>query len=111
MKTGEILKECEGLRIFEERESADGYSELVFYTEDSDRWIKALGERLGYPRKPQGQKPTRDDLVLTKPYGGIHENQILFKKQLENGILFAMLWPWQDGTHTTLKIAFKEVSQ
>jgi hypothetical protein len=31
-------------------------------------------------------------------------NQVLYRKAFGDGTILAMLWPWQDGTHTTLKV-------
>ena len=63
---------------------------------------------LGPAVKPAGVKPTENDLQLTRDYGGIWINQILFKKEIGNVTFIAMFWPWQDDIHTTLRMAFLE---
>ena len=30
-------------------------------------------------------------------------NQVLYRKAFGDATVLAMLWPWQDGTHTTLE--------
>ena len=37
-------------------------------------------------------------------YGGIMPGQTLYFCDSGNAIVIAMLWPWRDGLHTTLKI-------
>ena len=39
-----------------------------------------------------------------EPYGGIRGNQVLYFSKRPDFYLFAMLWPWQDGAHITLKV-------
>ena len=102
----EIIKKCSMLSIYEERRITDGYGELVFYNKEIDGWNKIFADIFGPPIKPAGAKPTKDDLDLTKDFGGISVNQILFKKEFGDGTAIAMFWPWQDNIHTTLKIVF-----
>ena len=101
----EIIEKCEKLNISEKREATDNYYEAVFSTKDTDQWNNALSEILGPAVKPAGTKPNKEDQRLTRQLGGIYENQTLFKKEFDSSIIIAMFWPWQDGEHTTLKIA------
>ena len=93
------------LRVHEERYISDDYDELVIYNDEIDEWNKIFIDFFGDPIKPPGVKPTIKDLHLTRNYGSILINQTLFKKDSVNNIVIAMLWPWQDNVHTTLKIA------
>ena len=104
----EILEKCKALSVQERRSVTDKYCELVFDSKDTDEWTRMLAESLGPPVKPAGQKPTRDDLRLTREYGGIFADQTLFKKEFGNVTITAMFWPWQDGAFTTLKLAALE---
>jgi len=105
----EIVEKFDKLDIYEKRSITDKYCELVFYSKDTKKWSEILAGFLGQAVKPAGEEPTKDDLLLTKGYGGIHKNQTLFKKELGNAVIIAMFWPWQDGTFTTLKAALNEV--
>jgi len=100
-----IIEKCEQLNILEERSSSDDYKELVFSHSDLQSWSKMLEEVLGPPVKPVGEEPTEEDVKSTKEYGGIYENQTLFKAELNGRIIIAMLWPWSDDAHITLKLA------
>jgi len=104
MSLKEIIAKCASLKVEEQRSLEEDYAELVLLTEDTDAWIKALSEDLGAPTKPAGTEPTGEDLEATGNYGGIFANQTLFKKELNGKTILAMLWPWQDKTHTTLKM-------
>jgi hypothetical protein len=99
-----ILEKCSVLDTAEMRHDSPEYAELVFYSRDTAKWSEILAEFLDMPAKPAGAKPEEGDLVLTEGYGGIYQNQTLFKKAFDAGAVIAMLWPWQDGEHTTLKL-------
>ena len=106
MELKEIIAKYKTLNIYEERFIADDYYEIVFYTKDNDQWFKLCTEILGPVAKPAGVAPSKEDVELTKKYGGVRDNQILFKKQVGDTICLAMFWPWQDEVRITLKVAF-----
>lgn len=105
MTIKEIIEKYSTLRVSEKRGSSRDYDERVFYNEDIDKWNKIFFEIFGAAAKPAGAQPTDDDLNLTENYGGIQDNQTLFKKEFDDAIVVVMLWPWQDDVHTTLKTA------
>jgi len=104
MTLKEIMERCNGLDIDEQRSSSDDYNEVVFYNKDMDGWSGIFSEILGSAIKPAGKKPDKEALSLTEGYGGICDNQTLFKKDFDDYFIIAMFWPWQDNSHTTLKI-------
>lgn len=104
MTAREIIEKCSMLNVHQQRYISDDFSEIVFYTREIDTWNKLLTDIFGPAVKPVGVKSTKDILRLTKNYGGVYENQTLFKKKFGNTNLIAMFWPWQDGIHTTLRI-------
>lgn len=105
MTINEITEKCSKLEVSEERAVQDDYYEVVFCNKVLEQWNKALTDILGEAVKPAGQKVAVDHLMLTKDFGGIYQNQTLFKKDFEDSSLIAMFWPWQDNIHTTLKVA------
>jgi hypothetical protein len=105
MTLKEIINKCDTLSIHEERCLNDEFCELVFYTKETDEWNRVFADILGPAIKPAGAKPTEDDQYLTKDYGGIWDHQTLFKKEFDGVTVIAMFWPWQDGIHTTAKMA------
>ena len=104
MTAQEIIKSGKNLKISETRNLEDEYSEVVLMNNELEEWNKVLVAQMGQPLKPTGSKPTKEDLNLTKDFGGIRNDQTLYKRDSEKGFLLAMLWPWQNNTHTTLKI-------
>ncbi len=93
------------LEIFEQRRQEDDYQEFVVFNWQSSDLAEVLSSELGPAVKPAGMKPSRDFQNLTKKFGGIFDNQTLFKKESGSAVILAMLWPWSDNEHTTLKIA------
>lgn len=105
MNINDILEKGKTLDIYEKRSCTDQYAELVFESRQKDKWDNILTSTLGPAVKPAGKKPSAEDQELAKSYGGIYGNQVLYRKEFDGNIIIAMLWPWQDGIHTTLKLA------
>tara|TARA_B100000315_G_scaffold258943_1_gene312873 strand:- start:3248 stop:3589 length:342 start_codon:yes stop_codon:yes gene_type:complete len=106
MTLKEIIERFTIFDLYEKRVITDDYAELVFYNKDLDEWSKIFVDIFGPAKKPKGVKTTQEDLDLTNNYGGVYDSQTLFKKE-DNGVIkIAMLWPWQSGDYTTLKIIF-----
>ena len=103
-----IVASFSNLGVKERRSLTNDYIELVFYNEEMEKWNKIIMDFFGCALKPGGINPTTEDLRLTKDFGGICKNQVLFKKDIDNHTAIAMFWPWQDAAHTTLKMAVWE---
>ena len=101
----EVMRRGAQLKVFEQRSDSDNYKELVFYNTDLRQWRSIFDEVFGPESKPAGKSPTAADKKMTKDYGGIHSEQTLYKRYDGDQIVIAMLWPWGDGKHTTLKMA------
>ena len=100
----EILKKCDQLKVEEKRVSSSGYNEQVIFSDEIDQWNKVLAGVLGPAVKPAGQKTTPQYFALTVNYGGIFDDQTLFYKKFEEQSILAMLLPWKNKIHVTLKI-------
>ncbi len=111
MTLREIIERCRMLGVDEERCKSDEYSELVFYKKDIDQWYKIFADVLGPAVKPAEKKTKREHLHLTKDYGGIWAGQTLFRKAFKDVTVIAMIWPWEDGIHATLKMALLETEK
>ena len=90
---------CEEKR-FEER----NYVEAVFSTEELKKVFAVLDSFFGPPIKPQGKPPSAEAAKLAKPHGGVFDNQTLYYKTGPTTSELALLWPWGNGTSTTLKL-------
>ena len=106
MMLKEIIDKIKIFNVHEVRHITDDYGELVFSNSKIDGPHTILTNVLGPPIKSAGESPSREDLDLTKDYGGIWVNQTLFRREYDNSTLIAMYWPWQDGVHVTLKMAY-----
>lgn len=104
MTPDQIMEKCKGLSVAKTRKNNEKYCELVFFDDDLDKWDEILASMLGPAEKPRFKKPSKDQQVLTKEFGGIRHNQTLYKKDIDGSTLVAMFWPWRDRTHTTLKV-------
>jgi hypothetical protein len=100
----ELIAQALAMGVYEKRHLADHYCELVVFSKDIGSWNTVLGRALGGPTKPAGTKPSRQDLLIAQPHGGISKDQVLYGKQSDAGLVSAMLWPWSDGEHITLKL-------
>ena len=105
MTLKEIVDQFGKLTVSETRTVTDNYCELVFYTKDTAEWEKVLAGILGPAIKPPKTRPGKDDLRMAEYYGGICNGQTLFRKDFDGVTIIALLWPWQDKTCTTLKLA------
>jgi len=115
MTLQEILEKCAGLRIDQEICNNELYVELVFFSEEIERWQEVFTEVFGPAIKLSGVEPTEEHLNLTKNYGGvlggILSDQTLFEKTFNGCTIIAMFWPWHSYTEedeegkVTLKMA------
>jgi len=108
MTVKEIVAACSTLSIVEQRALTDEYGELVFYRKDLPEWEKLLERFFGVAAKPAGERPTEEALGLTGDYGGVQDEQTLFKKEVSGLAFLAMLWPWQDGAYVTVKVVSRQ---
>jgi len=104
MTAQDFLEKCHHLTIYQKRDVDPDYAEVVFLTKDLSEWTAVFTDVFGEPLSPAGTPPTPEITQLTKDYGGISAAQTLYKKDFSGKIVLAMLWPWQDNAHTTLKI-------
>ena len=100
-----MMLRCVSFKISEKRSESPDYKELVFLNNDMPQWRGLLEEILGPACKPVGKEPTSEDKKMTQEFGGIRSDQTLYKKKDGDQTVIAMLWPWGDHQHTTLKLA------
>ncbi|HOX54843.1 MAG: hypothetical protein PHI86_01705 [Candidatus Omnitrophica bacterium] len=104
MSLKQIFEKFNSIEFAEKRCVDDEYVEVVVLNKQSEEWNKISQELFGPALKPAGAKPNKDVLSLAEEFGGIRNDQSLFKKEIDGRHVMAMFWPWQDGAHTTLKI-------
>lgn len=104
MKLFDIYLQLDSLEITDRRYLMADYLELVFLRDDFEKWDKLLSALLGPVASPFDADPSRDHLELTRPFGGVRKGQALYQKDFGDYVIIAMLWPWQNETHITLKM-------
>lgn len=101
----EITSQLQSQKIFEKRVVEPEYVELVYFSKDKSTWEKTLENLFGPPIKPAGVLATKETRQKAESYGGLYENQTLYWSKTSTGEFIAMLWPWGDQEHITLKVA------
>jgi hypothetical protein len=89
------------------RADNDGYFEAVFIKDGLAKLNERLKQFLGEPVFPSEDKLTLQIEEAIKGFGGIQQGQTLFFQIEGANFTFAMLWPWSDGLHTTIKLIHK----
>jgi hypothetical protein len=107
MEFNEIKKEVKGVGFETLRTDSDNFLEAVVIKEELDRLNDRLKAFFGEPAWPSKDKLSFQAQETIKGFGGIMPGQTLYFKSEGRDSTFAMLWPWQDGKHTTVKIVRK----
>jgi hypothetical protein len=107
MKFNELKNEVKKLALETVRAEQDNYFEAVIFNNKVAGLKAILDKFLGLPVFPSQNKLSLQIEKAISSYGGIQPGQTLYWKQ-EGSIVIAMLWPWQDKIHTTVKIIHRE---
>ena len=89
------------------RMDRDNYFEAVIVKNEMTRLNEALNRFFGSPVFPSLSKLSFKAQELINGFGGIMPRQTLYFWNEGSDTVFAMLWPWQDGEHTTVKVIKK----
>lgn len=107
MQFTELIKELKEIKFEELRKDSENFFEAVVIKQDLMKLTKILEKFFGIPAWPSKDKISSQVQDTIKDFGGIMPNQTLYFSGGNEGVAFAMLWPWQDGIHTTIKIIQK----
>ena len=104
MQFNEIRKELEGVVFDELRIDSHNYFEAVVVNTELAKLTVRLQRVFGSPAWPSQNRlpPLAQEII--KDFGGIRPGQTLYFWNQGKDAIFAMLWPWQDGMRTTVKI-------
>lgn len=83
----------------------ENYFEAVIGKACLGEMVCVLEGIFGAPIWPSDKKLSKDMEKLIKNTGGLRKGQTLYFLNKEGCSAFAMLWPWQDGERTTIKIS------
>ncbi len=93
------------LEIFKQRKASETYREIVFFNKDVKKWDRVLSGKLGSPLKSKWGRPDKSLNKLTRKFGGIRKGQTIYVKEYDDCSIIAMIWPWKDKQHSTLKVS------
>ena len=99
-----FMEKFKQLRIHEQRNLTDKSCDIVFYSEDIKRWRDIFTAEFGPPIKKKGAPLPEKEQHWISDTGGIWEDQTLFGKIIDGGVMIAKFQPWKDEVHVTLKI-------
>lgn len=89
------------------RTDSEGYLELVFLKAKLDVYTLKLNNIFGKIAWPSDTPVAEDVKNVIAKYGSVMAGQTLYAMQENSRVMFAMLWPWGDREHITLKMGEK----
>jgi hypothetical protein len=89
------------------RLDCDNHFEVVVVKNELEKLNLHLKSLFGDPAWPSETKMNRQMQEVINGFGGIMSGQTLYFWSHGKDTVFAMLWPWQDGVRTTVKVIQK----
>ncbi|MGB4520435.1 MAG: hypothetical protein WBI28_00665 [Candidatus Omnitrophota bacterium] len=107
MEFDELREQIKVINLDNLRLDCDNHFEAVISRSGLDKLIERLERFFGSAVWPSKNRLSVKMQEAVNGFGGIMVGQTLYFRNDGNDIVFAMLWPWQDGQRTTLKIIKK----
>ena len=107
MRFEELIKEIKGVSFDELRSEEADYFEAVILNEELENLNTLLGKYFGPPVFLAREGFSSKVQEAIREFGGVWPDQSLYVWSEGDVVVFAMLWPWQDKEHTTLKVVNK----
>ncbi len=107
MEFSKIREEVKQLGLELLRTDTKDYFEAVIIKEELAKLEERLKKFFGEPSWPAEGQLSSEIQKKINSFGGIMPGQTLYCKKDGRDSIFAMLWPWQDGLRTTVKIMHK----
>ncbi|MDP3731963.1 MAG: hypothetical protein Q8R31_02885 [Candidatus Omnitrophota bacterium] len=104
MQFNVVRKEVEGVVFDKLRVDSDNHFEAVIVKNELANLTVTLQRLFGSPAWPSQKRLLPRIQKIIKSFGGIRPGQALYFWSQGKDTIFAMLWPWEDGYHTTVKI-------
>jgi len=108
MEFSEMREEVKNGILDTLRTDKDDYFEAVVIRDEVAKLKERLEKFLGTPAYPSKDKLSPQIEKRIKEFGGIMSGQTLYFRNEGGKNILAMLWPWQDGYHTTIKLIQQE---
>jgi len=107
MQFEEVKKEVKSISFDALRMDCDNFFEAVVLKDELLRLNERLKKFFGEPAFPSKNRLSYQAQETIRGFGGIMPGQTLYLWNQGKDTVLAMLWPWQDGERTTLKIIQK----
>jgi hypothetical protein len=111
MHFNEVKEEIKRIGFKNLDTDCDNLFEGIVQKEKVDKVTRKLEDLFGAPAWPSKNRLSLQMEKLIKQYGGIMQGQTLYCTSKDNEVVAAMLWPWKDGKHTTVKILQNTLEQ
>jgi hypothetical protein len=107
MQFEELKNEVKGVSFDTLRFDADNNFEAVIVKDELKKLTSRLEKFFGSPVFPSQTRLTLQVRQVIEGFGGVAVGQTLYFWNQGSDTIFAMLWPWQDGYRTTVKLIKK----
>lgn len=104
MEFAELIKDIKNVKFEALRKDSDDFFEAVVIRSELAGLTGRLEKFFGMPVCPSKDKVSPPVQEVINGFGGIRPNQTLYFWGMGKEVIFAMLWPWQDGGLITIKI-------
>lgn len=103
MQFDKFKAEIKSLEIDTVRSDTENYLEAVVKKTSLDELLRILENNFGPAAWPSREKLPKETQKIADGFGGLRKGQTLYFLKGEGHSIFAMLWPWQDNEHITIK--------
>jgi len=107
MRFKEIMDEVKGVEFNVVRVEGPYYFEAVILRDGLPALAGKLKKFFGDQAYSSDKRFTPDEESAVEGFGGIREGQTLYFLKEKGHFYFAMLWPWSDEYHITVKLGWK----
>jgi hypothetical protein len=107
MQFDDLKEEVKGISFDSLRMDCDNYFEGVVLKDELNKLTAKLEAFFGSPAWPSRNRIPYRAQEMINGFGGIMSGQTLYFWNQGKSAVAAMLWPWQDGQRTTIKIILK----
>lgn len=104
MQFNELKEQIKNVGLNDVRKDSENYFEAVVAKDNMKELINRLDNFFGKPVWPSRVGLSFQMQETIKEYGGIVNGQTLYFSNQDSKVIFAMLWPWENGKYTTVKI-------
>lgn len=107
MEFRDVRKGLDGVAFDALRADKDNYFEAVVVDSELTNLNSSLEKIFGPPVWPSKKQLSLQVQGMVNDFGGIRNGQTLYSLEEGNAVIIAMLWPWQDNYHVTIKMIQK----